>query len=147
MVILPPILVIVGIVLSRQMKQKGDNGPKSLHLTPDVYLKPGSEESYATLALLQNATTHAIGYIIEYFTDYKVGTELVSNVGGVLNSSLSQVYNLGFILRQFPAASNLSQSGVSISYISKMAYCCAEILGAPRGKQFMSFQKQTHAFH
>lgn len=113
MVILPPILVIVGIVLSRQMKKKGDNGPKSLHLTPDVYLKPGSEESYATLALLQNATTHAIGYIIEYFTDYKVGTELVSNIGGVLNSSLSQVYNLGFILRQFPAASNLSQSGAA----------------------------------
>lgn len=115
MIVLPPIFLVVGLVLSSQSKRKDDaNTPQSLVLNPELYLKPGGQESYSTLALLQNATNHAIGYIMAYFADYKVATELVTSIDEVLNSSLSKTYNLGFKIRQFPAAVNLSQSSVSI---------------------------------
>ncbi|XP_074639186.1 cholesterol transporter ABCA5-like isoform X3 [Acropora palmata] len=121
MILLPPIFLVVGLVLSTQSKRKDDaNTPQSLVLNPELYLKPGGQESYATLALLQNATNHAIGHIMAYFADYKVATELVTSIADVLNSSLSKTYNLGFKIRQFPAAVNLSQSspaGLTSSFL------------------------------
>ena len=117
MILLPPVFLVVGLVLSTQSKRKDDaNTPQSLVLNPELYLKPGGQESYANLALLQNATNHAIGYIMAYFADYKVATELVTSIADVLNGSLSKTYNLGFKIRQFPAAVNLSQSSVSIFF-------------------------------
>ena len=114
MIFFPPVLLVFGLILSTQSKKKDDaNTPQSLVLKPELYLKPGSQKSYATLALLQNATNHAIDYVMAYFVDYKVATELVSSIDDVLNSSLSETYNLGFMIRQFPAAVNLSQSSVS----------------------------------
>ena len=116
MVLIPPILLIVGLSILMRSKDKSNtaNVPQPLHLTPDTYLKPGSQKDYATNALLQNSTSLAIDYIMAYFADYKIGTELVSSIGGVLESSSRALYNLGFNIRHFPAASNLSQSGVSI---------------------------------
>ncbi|XP_015768993.1 PREDICTED: ATP-binding cassette sub-family A member 5-like isoform X2 [Acropora digitifera] len=121
MILLPPIFLVVGLVLSTPSKRKDDaNTPQSLVLNPELYLKPGGQESYATLALLQNATNHAIGYIMAYFAHYKVATELVASIADVLNSSLSKTYNLDFKIRQFPAAVNLSQSspaGLTSSFL------------------------------
>lgn len=117
MILLPPIFLVVGLVLSTQSKRKDDaNTPQSLVLNPELYLKPEGQESYATLALLENATNRAIGYIMAYFADYEVATELVTSIADVLNGSLSKTYNLGFKIRQFPAAVNLSQSSVSIFF-------------------------------
>ena len=95
-------------------KSNTANLPQPLHLTPAMYLKPGSQEEYATYALLQNATSRAIDYVMGYFADYKIGTELVSSIGGVLSSSSRALYNLGFTIHQFPAAINLSQASVSM---------------------------------
>ena len=116
MVFIPPILLIVGLSILMRSKDKSNtaNLPQPLHLTPDAYLKPGSQKDYATNALLQNSTSLVIDYITGYFADYNIGTELVSSIGDVLSSSSRALYNLGFNIRQFPAASNLSQSAVSI---------------------------------
>lgn len=118
MVIVPPVLLIVGLsILTRSKdKSKTANLPQPLHVTPAVYLKPGSKEDYATYALLQNSTSRVIGYVMGYFTDYNIATKLMPSIGGVLNSSSRGLYNLGFIIRHFPAAFNLSHSSVSISF-------------------------------
>ena len=118
MVIIPPILLIVGLALFLKTK---DNSKTSslhdpLHLSPNLYLKPGSQETYATDALVQNATGHLIDYILGYLTDYEVGTDLVSSIGSVLNSSSHALYNLAFSIRQFPTAFSLSNSRVSTDF-------------------------------
>ena len=116
MIIIPPILLIVGLALYMRSNNKSNRStlPDPLHLTPDLYLKPASTEEYATYALLQNTTGRAIDYIMKYFADYKIGTDLVSSIGGVLDSSSHALYNLAFNIRQFPTAFNLSHSSVSM---------------------------------
>ena len=118
MVIIPPILLIVGLALLLKTKDntKTSSQADPLQLSPKLYLKPGSQETYATDALVQNATGRVIDYILGYFTDYEVGTDLVSSIGSVLNSSSHALYNLAFSIRQFPAAFNLSNSSVSVDF-------------------------------
>ena len=117
-VIIPPILLIVGLALLLKTKDnsKTSSLPDPLHLSPNLYLKPGSQEAYATDALVQNATGHLIDYILGYLTDYEVGTDLVSSIGSVLNSSSHALYNLAFSIRQFPTAFSLSNSSVSTDF-------------------------------
>ena len=128
MVIVPPVLLIVGLSILNRSKNETNkaNLPEPLHLTPNMYLKPGSQEDYATFALLQNTTSRVIDYIMEYFADYKIGTELVSSMGAVLNSSSRALYNLGFNIRKFPAAFNLSRDSVSMSFLLRVSSgtCC-----------------------
>lgn len=115
--IVPPILLIAGLSVLRGSKddtKKAASVPKPLHLNPDLYLKPASDEDYATYALLQNSTNRAIGYVMGYLTEYGVGTVLVSSISNVLSSSSHALYNLGFSIREFPANFNLSQPSVSM---------------------------------
>lgn len=116
MVIIPPILLIVGLALLLKTKDnpKTSSQADPLQLSPNLYLKPESQETYATDALVQNATGHVIDYILGNLTDYEVGTDLVSSIGSVLNSSSHALYNLALSIRQFPAAFNLSNSSVSM---------------------------------
>ena len=116
--IVPPILLIAGLSILRGNKDKTSaaSGPQPLHLTPDLYLKPGSDADYATNALLQNSTNHAMGYVLGYLTQYSVGTTLVSSIKSVLSSSSHALYNLGFNIREFPADFNLSQPSVSVAF-------------------------------
>ncbi|KAJ7372623.1 ATP-binding cassette sub- A member 5 [Desmophyllum pertusum] len=114
--IVPPILLIAGLSVLRGSKddtKKAASVPKPLHLNPDLYLKPASDEDYATYALLQNSTNRAIGYVMGYLTEYGVGTVLVSSISNVLSSSSHALYNLGFSIREFPANFNLSQPSVT----------------------------------
>lgn len=117
--IVPPILLIAGLSILRGNKDKTSaaSGPQPLHLTPDLYLKPGSDADYATNALLQNSTNHAMGYVLAYLTQYSVGATLVSSIKSVLSSSSHALYNLGFNIREFPADFNLSQASVSVAFI------------------------------
>ena len=122
-IIVPPILLIAGLAILRGNKDKqtsAASGPQPLHLTPDLYLKPGSDADYATNALLQNSTNHAIGYVMAYLTQYSVGTALVSSIKSVLSSSSHALYNLGFNIREFPADSNLSLPSVSMFALTKL---------------------------
>lgn len=122
-VIVPPILLIAGLSILRGTKDKEKSavsGPQPLHLTPDLYLKPGSNEDYATNALLQNSTNRAISYVMAYLTEYSVGTTLVSSIKSVLSSSSHALYNLGFNIREFPANFNLSQPSVSMLALTKL---------------------------
>lgn len=122
-VIVPPILLIAGLSILRGTKDKeksAASGPQPLHLTPDLYLKPGSNEDYATNALLQNSTNRAISYVMAYLTEYSVGTTLVSSIKNVLSSSSHALYNLGFNIREFPANFNLSQPSVSMFALTKL---------------------------
>ena len=121
-VIVPPILLIAGLSILRANKDKEQSaasGPQPLHLTPDLYLKPGSDADYATNALLQNSTNHVIGSVMAYLTQYSVGTTLVSSIKSVLSSSSHALYNLGFNIREFPAEFNLSQPSVSRFSLTK----------------------------
>ena len=115
-IIVPPILLIAGLSILRANKddKKAASGPEPLHLTPNLYLKPGSDADYATDALLQNSTSRAMDYVMGYLTEYGVGTTLVSSINDVLSSSSQALQNLGFNIRKFPASFNLSQPGVSI---------------------------------
>lgn len=122
-VIVPPILLIAGLSILRGTKDKeksAASGPQPLHLTPDLYLKPGSNEDYATNALLQNSTNRAISYVMAYLTEYSVGTTLVSSIKSVLSSSSHALYNLGLNIREFPANFNLSQPSVSMFALTKL---------------------------
>lgn len=115
-VIVPPILLITGLSILHGSKddKKTGSGPQPLHLNPDLYLKPGSSEDYATNALLQNSTNQVMNYVIDYLTEYGVGTVMVSSINDVLSSSSRALYNLGFNVQEFPASFNLSQPGVSM---------------------------------
>ena len=115
-IIVPPILLITGLAILHGAKddKKKASGPQPLHLTPDLYLKPGSNEDYATNALLQNSTNRVMDYVMGYLTQYGVGTMLVSSINDVLSSSSRALYNLGFNIREFPANFNLSQPSVSM---------------------------------
>ena len=115
-IIVPPCLLIAGLSILHGSKddKKTGSGPQPLHLTPDLYLKPGSSEDYATNALLQNSTNRVMDYVIAYLTEYSVGTVLVSSMNDVLSSSSRALYNLGFNVREFPASFNLSKPGVSM---------------------------------
>ena len=122
-VIVPPILLIAGLSILRGSKDKetsAASGPQPLELTPDLYLKPGSNADYATNALLQNSTNHAMGYVMAYLAQYSVGTALVSSIKSVLSSSSHALYNLGFNIREFPADSNLLQPSVSMFSLTKL---------------------------
>lgn len=115
-IIVPPCLLIAGLSILRANKDdtKTASRPEPLHLTPDLYLKPGSDEDYATNALLQNSTNRAMDYVMGYLTEYGVGISLVSSISDVLSSSSRALHNLGFNIQEFPAAFNLSQPSVSI---------------------------------
>ena len=115
MVLLPPVLLVVGLVISKTGTQSGPaTFPQPLDISPELYLKPASSENYATQALIQNSTASAIDYIMDYFTAYKADTKLVSSISGVLSSSSRALWNLGFVIQQFPKKLNLSQSQVII---------------------------------
>ena len=113
--IVPPILLIIGLSILRGAKSddQSDAGPKPLQLTPEMYLKPGCKEDYASYALLQNSTKGVIDYVMSYLSDYGVGTMLVSSISAVLSSSSHTMYNLGFNIRKFPTDFNLAQPSVS----------------------------------
>ena len=123
-IIFPPILMIVGLSILRGAKNDSQSatGLVPLKLTPEMYLKPGSKESYASFALLQNSTKGAMDYVMSYLSDYGVGTVLVSSISSILSNSSHDLYNLGFNILKFPA-DNLSPSSVSKSILPWIKYC------------------------
>ena len=113
-IIIPPILMISGLLILRGAKNDSQSatGLEPLKLTPEMYLKPGSKESYASFALLQNSTKETMDNVMKYLSDYNVGTMLVSSISSILSKSSHDLYNLGFNILKFPA-DNLSPSSVS----------------------------------
>ena len=113
-IIIPPILMISGLLILRGAKNDSQSatGLEPLKLTPEMYLKPGSKESYASFALLQNSTKETTDHVMKYLSDYNVGTMLVSSISSILSKSSHDLYNLGFNILKFPA-DNLSPSSVS----------------------------------
>ena len=114
-IIVPPILMIIGLSILRGAKSDNQSvsGPQPLKLTPEMYLKPGGKEDYASYALLQNSTKGTMDNVMSYLSDYSVGTVLVPSISAVLSSSSNDLYSLGFNIRKFPADFNLSQPNVS----------------------------------
>ncbi|XP_078349015.1 cholesterol transporter ABCA5-like isoform X2 [Oculina patagonica] len=133
-IIVPPCLLIAGLSILRANKDSTKTAarPEPLHLAPDLYLKPGSDEDYATNALLQNSTNRAMDYVMGYLTEYGVGTTLVSSINDMLSSSSRALQTLGFNIREFPAAFNLSQpSDLSSSF--EMRYNDTTVHSVPLG--------------
>lgn len=126
-IIVPPILMIVGLSILRGAKNDSQSatGLVPLKLTPEMYLKPGSKEGYASFALLQNSTKGAMDYVMSYLSDYGVGTVLVSSISNILSKSSHDLYNLGFNILKFPA-DNLLPSSVSKSIFPELK-CCKSI--------------------
>mgnify|MGYP000079038063 CR=1 FL=1 len=106
--------IFAGLSLLRVAKNDSQSatGLEPLKLTPEMYLKPGSKESYASFALLQNSTKETMDHVMKYLSDYNVGTMLVSSISSILSKSSHDLYNLGFNILKFPA-DNLSSSSVS----------------------------------
>ena len=103
--------IFAGLSLLRVAKNDSQSAI-GLKLTPKMYLKPGSKKGYASFALLQNSTKEAMDHVMQYLSDYSVGTLLVSSMSSILSNSSSDLYNLGFDILKFPA-DNLSSSSVS----------------------------------
>ena len=103
--------IFAGLSLLRVAKNDSQSAI-GLKLTPKMYLKPGSKKGYASFALLQNSTKEAMDHVMQYLSDYSVGTLLVSSMSSILSNSSSDLYNLGFDILKFPAE-NLSSSSVS----------------------------------
>ena len=97
-IIIPPILMISGLLILRGAKNDSQSatGLEPLKLTPEMYLKPGSKESYASFALLQNSTKETMDHVMKYLSDYNVGTMLVSSISSILSKSSHDLYNSPF---------------------------------------------------
>ena len=109
-VVLPPALLIAGLVVMLKGKNSSSNGTdKSLEVSPALYLSPASTAVYATKALLQNSTGHLIDGLLSRFEHYSVGVEQVASVSGFLhNNSDHDPHVLGFDVKMFPKQRNFS---------------------------------------
>ncbi|XP_031568598.1 ATP-binding cassette sub-family A member 5-like [Actinia tenebrosa] len=109
MVIVPPILLVVGLVLIKVNSSDTGSSLRRVPISPTMYVTPASTQSYATPILFQNSTGSPLDDIYRFLKDYGIDFDQVNSLDDYLNISATEKPSrcFGLDANKFPT-NNLS---------------------------------------
>ena len=119
MVVVPPILLVVGLVLIKVNSSDISSHLERVRISPALYVTPASTQPYATPLLFENSTGSPLDDTYGFMKDYGIDIDQVTSLDDYLNISAMRRPNrcLGLDAKQFPS-NNLSVN-VSKLYVRK----------------------------
>lgn len=85
MVVVPPILLVVGLVLIKVNSSDNGSHLQQVAISPSMYVTPSSTQSYATPVLFKNSTGSPLDDVYGFLKDYGIDIDQVKSLDDYLN--------------------------------------------------------------